>query len=163
MLVYTPGPPPVIPPFAKRSHFSNDPLASLKLPTRDQSSNFIFEVDFVKNSSEWMTMAGPSVFVRTLNIYPKEEVVSPPTDNRSCEPVVIYCIKARLGSDEGISLGSEVGKGVLGSILGNELGSAMGAPVGAFVGAKVVGLAVGVLVGLLVKSLATKASIPSTL
>ena len=78
---------------------------------------------------------------------------------------------------------------MLGSILGKELGTSVGSPVGncyyksegqseavdlseyfghvsivrTFVGASVVGLSVGVLVGRLVKSIATKASIPSTL
>jgi hypothetical protein len=39
-----------------------------------------------------------------FNTHPYDEVVSPPTDNNSSEPVAMYCIKARVGSDDGKSV-----------------------------------------------------------
>jgi hypothetical protein len=44
-------------------------LKSLKLPMRDHSSNFIFLVDLVKNSSDLMTTTGPSGLVLMLKRY----------------------------------------------------------------------------------------------
>ena len=90
------------------------------------------------------------------NTHPNEDVVSPPTARSSSEPVDMYCIRDRVGSEEGKSNYRKVSmtlsemikrkpKRVLSknSPLGSRLGKSLGMEVGLMVGVIVTGFPVG--------------------